>query len=142
MSDTQDAGSKTVADKNRPCIFCSISPGRIILEHPLAIVERDTYPVTQGHTLVIPRRHVTSFFDTTVEERAAIMTLLGQAKVLIEREYAPDGYNIGINDGSAAGQTIMHLHVHLIPRYLGDTSDPRGGIRRIFADKAAYWKRE
>lgn len=142
MSDTQDAGSKTVMDKNNPCIFCSIAPDRIILEHPLAIVERDTYPLTQGHSLVIPRRHVASFFDTTVEERAAIMELLGQAKALIERDYAPDGYNIGINDGSAAGQTIMHLHVHLIPRYLGDSSDPRGGIRRIFPDKAAYWNRE
>ena len=113
-----------------------------MLEHPLAIVERDTYPVTKGHTLVIPRRHVASFFDTTREERAAMMDLLEEAKKILEKEYAPDGYNIGINNGAAAGQTIMHVHMHLIPRYLGDTTDPRGGIRRIFADKAAYWKRD
>ncbi len=126
----------------RTCVFCPTPENHIILTHPLAIVARDTYPLTRGHALVIPRRHVASFFDTTLDERAAMMELLENAKVIIDREHAPDGYNIGINNGAAAGQTVMHVHMHLIPRYLGDTSDPRGGIRWMLPDKAAYWKRQ
>lgn len=124
------------------CVFCSPRQEEIICTHPLVIAVRDSFPLTQGHSLVIPRRHVASFFDTTLEERVAILELLEHTKAVIDREHAPDGYNIGINNGAAAGQTIMHLHVHLIPRYSGDTIDPRGGIRWIFPDKAAYWKRQ
>jgi diadenosine tetraphosphate (Ap4A) HIT family hydrolase len=84
---------------------------------------------------------VASFFETTEEERQAILKLLDEMKAILDREHKPDGYNIGINNGPAAGQTVMHLHMHLIPRYAGDTADARGGIRRIFPDKAAYWKK-
>lgn len=123
----------------KTCPFCSIAAADFIAEHPLAVVKRDGYPLTLGHSLIIPRRHVTSFFECTPEERAAMMELLDAAKALIDSLHKPDGYNIGLNNGAAAGQTVMHAHMHLIPRYAGDTSDPRGGVRWIFPDKAAYW---
>lgn len=112
------------------------------MEKPLAYVKRDGYPLTDGHALVIPRRHVATFFDTTAEERQAMLELLDEVKALLDARSRPDGYNIGFNDGVAAGQTVMHLHIHIIPRYAGDTSDPRGGIRWIFPDKAAYWNKK
>ena len=92
-----------------------------------------------GHTLVIPRRHVPSFFEATEAERAKLMSLLAAARDDLEREFHPAGYNVGINDGTAAGQTVPHLHIHLIPRYTGDRADPRGGVRWVLPDKAAYW---
>ena len=95
--------------------------------------------MSDGHTLVIPKRHVKSMFDCNSYEKADILQALETAKVALDREFSPDGYNIGINDGEAAGQTIPHLHIHLIPRYRGDVSDPRGGVRWIFPDKAKYW---
>jgi diadenosine tetraphosphate (Ap4A) HIT family hydrolase len=104
------------------------------------MVIRDAFPVSPGHALIIPKRHIASFFETNEEERKAMLEALDQAKEIFDRELKPDGYNIGINEGLTAGQTIMHLHIHLIPRYKGDSSDPRGGIRWIFPDKARYWK--
>jgi diadenosine tetraphosphate (Ap4A) HIT family hydrolase len=112
-----------------------------LLNGPLAVVIRDGFPVSPGHTLVIPRRHVGSFFDLTSNERTEMLTLLDQAKMDLDKEFNPDGYNIGINDGAAAGQTVPHLHIHLIPRYEGDQSDPRGGVRWIFPEKADYWSK-
>lgn len=109
------------------------------MANPLAIAIRDAFPVSPGHTLLIPRRHFATFFDATADERASILDLMERAKRELDNELHPTAYNIGINDGSAAGQTIPHLHVHLIPRYAGDTSDPRGGVRWIFPDKAKYW---
>ena len=103
---------------------------------------RDGFPVSKGHTLVIPKRHVGSFFETTDEERADLLVLLNKAKVVIQEEFNPDGYNIGINDGPAAGQTVLHLHMHLIPRYKGDRNDPRGGVRWIIPEKADYWSQK
>ena len=105
----------------------------------LGLYIRDAYPVSPGHTLVIPRRHVRSFFDLSSDERAALLALLDEAKLQLDSEFRPAGYNIGINDGPAAGQTIGHLHIHLIPRYSGDQTDPKGGVRWIFPDKADYW---
>ena len=124
------------------CPFCSIRPSDILLNKPLAYAKQDGYPLTEGHALVIPRRHVTTFFDTTAGERQAMLELLDETKALLDSKYRPDGYNIGINDGPAAGQTVMHLHIHLVPRYLGDQSDPRGGIRWMFPEKAAYWNKK
>lgn len=124
------------------CLFCSIPRDQVLLEQPLAVAARDTYPVSKGHTLIIPRRHVASFFETTEEERLAMLNLLDEMKAMLDREHKPDGYNIGINNGIVAGQTVMHLHMHLIPRYAGDRPDPRGGVRWILPDKAAYWKAE
>ena len=126
---------------SRPCPFCAVVPEEILIEHPLGFARRDTYPVNKGHTLIIPRRHVVSFFDATAEERNALTALLVETRALLDREHKPDGYNIGINDGRAAGQTVMHLHVHIVPRYIGDKADPRGGIRALFPEKAAYWKK-
>ena len=123
------------------CPFCVVGRDEILIAHPLAFARRDSYPITNGHTLIIPQRHTVSFFDTTEEERKAMLALLDQAKVLLDREHKPDGYNIGINDGQAAGQTVMHLHIHIVPRCRGDKADPRGGIRALFPEKAAYWKK-
>ena len=100
-----------------PCPFCPPPADHILIERPLAFVKRDGYPLTKGHALVIPRRHVATFFETTAEERQAMLELLYEAKALLDLEHRPDGYNIGINNGAAAGQTVMHVHLHIIPRY-------------------------
>ncbi|GFO56968.1 HIT family protein [Geomonas sp. Red276] len=122
------------------CPFCALDPSRIAASNELAVVILDGFPVSPGHTLIIPRRHIASLFEATEEERAALFSLLGEARELLLQERSPNGFNIGINDGVAAGQTVMHLHIHLIPRYLGDMPDPRGGVRWIFPARAAYWK--
>jgi len=122
-----------------PCPFCNMEPARIARGDQHCFTVRDGFPVSEGHTLVIVRRHVGSFFELTQIEREAVFGGLESAKADLDREYAPAAYNIGINDGEAAGQTVLHLHVHLIPRYEGDVPDPRGGVRWIFPDKAAYW---
>ncbi len=124
---------------SRPCPFCTLAPQRIVIADDFGIVFRDAYPVSPGHTLIIPRRHTSSLFGLSEDERKALFDLVEQAKKNIETEFQPHGYNLGINDGLAAGQTVPHLHVHLIPRYLGDREDPRGGVRWIFPDKADYW---
>jgi ATP adenylyltransferase len=98
----------------------------------------DAYPVSPGHALLIPRRHIPTWFEATSEEHVALISAIDQAKAAIEKNHQPDGYNIGINCGAAAGQTVFHLHVHLIPRYQGDVGDPRGGVRHIIAHKANY----
>lgn len=113
----------------------------MVAKDDLAFAVRDTFPVSPGHTLLITRRHVASFFEITDAERTSIVQLLATEKQRVDQEFKPDGYNVGINDGRAAGQTIPHLHVHLIPRYQGDQADPRGGIRSIFPAKADYWSR-
>jgi diadenosine tetraphosphate (Ap4A) HIT family hydrolase len=121
------------------CPFCPVSDREILAEHPLAVAITDSFPLTQGHSLIVPRRHVASFFELTTNERLAMLGLLDQAKAALDAKYSPAGYNVGINDGAAAGQTVMHVHVHLIPRYEGDADDPRGGVRWIFPRKADYW---
>ena len=115
---------------------------RVIARTELAVAIRDGFPVSPGHTLVVPVRHVGSLFETTDAERADCLALLDRARHVLEEELHPDGYNIGINDGKAAGQTVPHLHIHLIPRYNGDQPDPRGGVRRIFPERARYWRHE
>ncbi len=121
------------------CPFCTLPTHRIVAESGVGWVIRDAFPVSQGHTLVIPRRHIASFFELEAEERIELMTLLEQAKKVLDSELQPDAYNVGINDGKHAGQTVAHLHIHLIPRYKGDQQDPRGGIRWLFPEKARYW---
>ncbi len=121
------------------CPFCALPAQRVLFRSDAAVAVRDAYPVTPGHTLVIPRRHVASFFDATPLEREAMLALLDVAKQQLQAEFGTAGYNIGINDGAAAGQTIGHLHMHLIPRYPGDRPDPRGGVRWVIPDKADYW---
>ena len=122
-----------------PCPFCQLDLSSVIASNAHALALSDGFPVSPGHTLIIPKRHVASFFELTPEEQGAMLALLAEMHQLLQKERNPDGFNIGINDGAAAGQTVMHLHLHLIPRYAGDQSDPRGGVRWIFPDKAAYW---
>ena len=124
------------------CPFCSLPAERVIQKSGFAVVIRDSFPVSPGHTLIIPKRHVASFFNVTDAERTDLMSLLAAARDNLDREFRPAGYNIGINDGAAAGQTVPHLHIHLIPRYEGDRDDPRGGVRWVLPDKAAYWNKD
>jgi diadenosine tetraphosphate (Ap4A) HIT family hydrolase len=121
-----------------PCPFCFPAPGEINRENELAYIRSDKYPVSPGHLLIIPKRHVSSLFEITMPEQQALWDLLYAAKQELDESRAPDGYNIGINDGPAAGQTIPHLHIHLIPRYIGDMTDPRGGVRGVIPEKQRY----
>lgn len=123
------------------CPFCTLPIERIVDSSDHAIWIFDGFPVSLGHSLIIPKRHVLSFFDISFEEHLGMIALLNQARDTIEREHHPDGYNIGINDGRAAGQTVSHLHLHLIPRYRNDVADPRGGVRWVIPDKADYWSK-
>ena len=119
---------------------CSIAATLEVIGDPWTLlVIRDAFPVSPGHTLVIPRRHIGSFFELSDAERTCMVELLAQAKAELDLSFQPDGFNIGINDGAAAGQTVQHLHLHLIPRYLGDVPDPRGGVRWVMPGKAKYW---
>jgi diadenosine tetraphosphate (Ap4A) HIT family hydrolase len=124
------------------CPFCTLANDRIVMHNDLGLVVRDAFPVSVGHTLIIPKRHMTSLFDATAAEAASMFTLLQQAKAELQQTFRPTGFNIGINDGAAAGQTVPHLHVHLMPRYQGDSPDPRGGVRWVLPEKADYWSEQ
>jgi diadenosine tetraphosphate (Ap4A) HIT family hydrolase len=106
----------------------------------MAFAIRDAFPVSPGHTLIVPRRLVATWFDASVDERAALVDLLDVVKQQLDAELHPDGYNVGFNAGEAAGQTVAHLHLHVIPRYRGDVEDPRGGIRHVMPGKGNYLK--
>lgn len=121
------------------CPFCD-EPGR---EESVArcrtfLARHDKYPISPGHTLLVPRRHVADIVDLTAEEREDLFDLLAEVRGLLQRRYSPDGFNIGINIGAAAGQTIEHLHIHVIPRYLGDVENPRGGVRGVVSGFGDY----
>ncbi|MDP1863704.1 MAG: HIT family protein [Thiobacillus sp.] len=124
---------------SKPCPFCNLDPSRILAEDELTVVYRDGFPVSLGHTVIIPRRHFATLFEATEADQVALLRALAQAKRLVEQLHQPDGYNIGINQGQAGGQTVPHLHIHLIPRYQGDKEDPRGGVRWVLPEKAKYW---
>ena len=122
------------------CVFCNLDESRIEIENDLALSFKDLYPVTNGHTLVIPKRKVQSFFDLTEEETAAMFELLYlQKEDLKNKASSITGFNIGFNAGEDAGQTIMHCHIHLIPRRSGDMEDPRGGVRGVIPEKQSYY---
>ena len=122
-----------------PCPFCTLESSRILAANDHALAMSDGFPISPNHILIVPKRHIASLFEATRVERDALFDLLAEMREVVYKKYAPTGFNIGINDGIAAGQTIMHLHIHLIPRYTGDKVDPRGGVRWIFPDKADYW---
>ena len=122
----------------RDCPFCSIASKLEARPGDLVFTIRDGFPVSEGHTLVISRRHVGSFFEATAEELDAIWETVRAVKDELDAEFHPDGYNIGVNVGEAAGQTVDHLHVHVIPRYEGDMEDPRGGVRHVIPGKGYY----
>lgn len=113
------------------CIFCEYDKEEYIAENDLCFAIFDKFPVNEGHALIIPKRHFQNYFDATKEEIAAMYDLSHEVKKIIDDKYSPDGYNVGVNVNHEGGQTIMHLHMHIIPRYKGDIEDPRGGIRRI-----------
>jgi diadenosine tetraphosphate (Ap4A) HIT family hydrolase len=125
------------------CSFCQFISGAIdktiLFENATGFVVRDGFPITQGHTLIIPKQHIGSFFDISQSQRQDLFALVDLAKAELDQEYVPASYNIGINDGEAAGQTIPHLHIHLIPRYIEAGKDPRGGVRWLVPEKADYW---
>jgi len=123
----------------KDCIFCNLEQSRVEKENNFALSFKDLYPVTVGHSLFIPKRHVQSFFDLEKNEKEAIFDLLElEREELMKQDKFITGFNIGINDGSDAGQTVMHCHVHLIPRRNGDMSDPRGGVRGVIPEKQSY----
>ena len=127
------------------CIFCAQDDpalNRIVAENGSCFARFDNFPAAAGHIEVVPKRHVESFWDLSAEEVADAYDLLAIVRKGLEQTYHPDGYTIGVNEGRAAGRTVDHLHIHLIPRHLGDVADPRGGVRCIFPDKAAYWKKQ
>lgn len=125
--------------QDEPCPFCDPAPDLVFFETDLVLGLWDRYPVSPGHALLIPRRHVTDWFDADPAIQLALISALPMARASIEKEHSPNGFNIGINVGQPAGQTVFHLHVHLIPRYKGDRDDPRGGVRHVMPDKANYW---
>ena len=129
-----------MAKQPQSCPFCSPGPERIVIQNTLAIALYDAFPVTLGHTLVVPRRHVGDYFALSPEEQAGVWDLVGQVRDHLAAELEPDGYNLGVNVGPAAGQTVKHAHVHVIPRRVGDQDDPRGGVRWIFPERARYWQ--
>ena len=123
---------------NPDCPFCPPPPDRVIERGRLVTAIRDGFAVSPGHTLVTPNRHVASWFETTPEERQAIFKMIDHVKHRLDESHQPAGYNLGINIGRAAGQTVFHVHVHVIPRYEGDVDDPRGGVRRLIPGKGNY----
>jgi diadenosine tetraphosphate (Ap4A) HIT family hydrolase len=122
------------------CIFCRPSDGRRVLAgNDLAVAILAGFPVSPGHALIVPRRHEPDFFSLTGEEQAAVVALVNPVRAALDEEFGPDGYNLGVNNGKAAGQTILHTHLHVIPRYAGDVAEPRGGIRWVLPETARYW---
>lgn len=116
------------------CELCT--PQSVLSENALAYMRPDNHAQSRGHVLVIPKRHVSDFFDMTHDEQRAVLELLREAHRLANAEHSPDGFNIGVNVGKAGGQSRMHVHVHLIPRYLGDVPDPTGGVRCVLPSAA------
>ena len=126
-------------DLNDPCVFCNPKDDEILGENAYAQIIKDNSPVSDGHCLIVPKRHIKTLFEATVEENNAFFELIHEAKAIILKQgFTPDGYNIGCNNDIAAGQSVFHLHIHIIPRYLGDVENPKGGIRHVIAKNAAY----
>jgi diadenosine tetraphosphate (Ap4A) HIT family hydrolase len=123
------------------CPFCAPEPGRVLRAAENALALRDAFPLSEGHTLVVPVRHAGSLFDLSDGERADVWALVAEVRNGLAGELEPDGFTIGVNDGEAAGQTVHHAHVHVIPRWSGDVPDPTGGIRHVIPGRARYWER-
>ena len=120
------------------CIFCKPPNTEMVCENELALAFYDKFPVSKGHVLIIPKRHVPDYFGATNEEVVAIHELVHEVKEQLDQRYNPDGYNIGVNVGLAGGQTVFHLHVHVIPRYKGDVENPKGGVRNLMPNLVRY----
>ena len=121
------------------CVFCTIDKKRIIFKDELFFVIRDIYPVTNLHTLIIPKRHIISFFDLVEDEKIKLNKIIEEQRtLLLSEDISITGFNIGVNDGEDAGQTVMHCHIHLIPRRKGDVKNPRGGVRGGIPEMQGY----
>lgn len=120
------------------CPFCNLEESRIIAQNDLVMAFYDGFPVNPGHTLVVPMRHVANYFDLKSEEKKALWEMADYCKTILDNHFTPSGYNIGINIGVTAGQSIPHVHLHLIPRYNDDTPNPRGGVRGVIPSKQNY----
>lgn len=124
---------------SKDCPFCVIENSReIIAEKEFSLAFYDGFPVSPGHALIIPKRHVSSFFDLSEEERIDMLRLADQVKKILDCKFHPDGYNIGVNVGESAGQSVFHVHMHIIPRYTGDVENPKGGVRGVIPSKQSY----
>lgn len=135
--------NKLPRKEGETCPFCRLSRKvEIICETATCVAFYDGYPVSQGHALIIPKRHVASYFDLTNHEREAMNVVLQYVKQKVDERYHPDGYNIGINVNEAAGQSVFHVHMHLIPRYKGDVPNPKGGVRGVIPSKQSYNAKE
>ena len=124
------------------CPFCSLKQSRIVGHCESALAIRDAFPVTDGHTLVVPRAHVKSFFDLNGQDQAAVWAFVAEVRETLLGELGVTSFTIGINDGESAGQTVEHAHIHLIPRRNEDVADPRGGVRHVIPPKARYWSED
>ena len=132
--------SGDAAGRSEGCIFCAPRCQSDLLgSNDLAIAFPAGYPVSPGHTLIVPRRHEADFFCLTANEQAALVALVNPVRAVLAERYHPDAYNLGVNAGKAAGQTIRHAHLHVIPRYAGDVAEPRGGVRWVLPETARYW---
>ena len=120
------------------CIFCGLENENIFLQNELAFARFDKFPVSEGHILIIPFRHVSNYFELSEKEKSACFELVDLVKEQIGILYKPDGYNVGINIDEVAGQTIWHAHIHLIPRYSNDVPNPKGGVRGVIPNKQSY----
>ena len=126
-------------DPNNPCLFCNIKESGLVMENELAYASYDTYPVSEMHCLIIPKRHVKDYFDLTDDEIFACNKLIKSVKKEVEiKDHTVKGFNIGTNSGKIAGQSIMHCHIHLIPRREGDVENPQGGVRSVISNKQHY----
>ena len=126
-------------NESSPCPFCALpTDWAMIAESAMAYAIFDMFPVCKGHTLVIPTRHVSNYFDLTLQEQMDCLILLNEVKTILQKQFNPDGFNVGINIHAAAGQTVPHAHIHLIPRYQDDVPEPRGGVRGVIPGKQSY----
>ncbi len=121
-----------------PSVFSEIDSSEWIASNKVGFAIFDNFPVTTGHVLIVSHRVIPTWFDASASEQAALLELAQQVKLLLDAKFSPDGYNLGINAGVAAGQTINHLHIHLIPRRIGDVADPRGGVRYVIPERGNY----
>ena len=124
-------------NENKPCPFCNVER-EIILETEMSFAIHDGFPVNEGHALIIPKRHTANYFDLSLEEQKDCIELLNRVKAIVQEKYNPAGFNVGININEAAGQTVPHVHIHLIPRYEGDVEEPRGGVRGVVPGRRSY----
>ena len=120
------------------CIFCNVSQDKVIAQNHLCFAIYDGFPVSIGHILIIPKRHVADYFSLTEDELMAMQQMMRELKHRLDVDLSPDGYNVGVNVNEAAGQTVYHVHMHLIPRYKGDVDNPRGGVRGVIPNKQKY----